>query len=347
MPRTSNPLANLFQAMGQCSTTPAEQQQQQSHAQYAQNNGHGTAETSSHGSRSDRSRHASKASSRSYHTAHTSSQQYQAQQARDDNSDAHMSDANAAAGASDNARRRSSSSNGAGGHNVAAMVANARHANKQFDPYMAQQQQQEQQRRSRSRSTSRRRASPSPHRQGPSSAPSTLSGTREPTILTAPPAGAEKKRCYRLNLEVPGGIPSVDPATGQHIFGPLIYEPPAHHLPGGFRKSSSWHSATAGMRGLHVSTGADNAMLEDDDDDKEEGPANEVEIAVKTASIFRGIKVDARTGEILEQNARASRSQKKNGGGNGKKAGEKSRQVAKIDKAQDLVDEDGDGGIVS
>ena len=342
MPRTSNPLANLFQAMGQCSTTPAEQQQQQqqSHAQYAQNNGHGTAESSSHGSRSDRSRHASKASSRSYHTAHTSSQQYQAQQARDDNSDAHMSDANAA-GASDNARRRSSSN----GHNVAAMVANARHANKQFDPYMAQQQ--EQQRRSRSRSTSRRRASPSPHRQGPSSAPSTPSGTREPTILTAPPAGAEKKRCYRLNLEVPGGIPSVDPATGQHIFGPLIYEPPAHHLPGGFRKSSSWHSATAGMRGLHVSTGADNAMMEDDDDKDEEGPANEVEIAVKTASIFRGIKVDARTGEILEQNARASRSQKKNGGGNGKKAGEKSRQVAKIDKAQDLVDEDGDGGIVS
>ena len=72
-----------------------------------------------------------------------------------------------------------------------------------------------------------------------------------------------------------------------------------------------------------------------------------MEIAVKTASIFRGIKVDARTGEILEQNARASRSQKKNGGGGGKKAGEKSRQVAKIDKAQDLVDEDGDGGIVS
>ena len=101
------------------------------------------------------------------------------------------------------------------------------------------------------------------------------------------------------------------------------------------------------MRGLHVSTGADNAMMEDDDDKDEEGPANEVEIAVKTASIFRGIKVDARTGEILEQNARASRSQKKNGGGNGKKAGEKSRQVAKIDKAQDLVDEDGDGGIVS
>lgn len=237
MPRTSNPLANLFQAMGQCSTTPAEQQQQQqqqqSHAQYASNNHNGTAETSSHGSRSDRSRHASKASSRSYHTAHTSSQQHQAQ-ARDD-SDAHMSDANAA-GASDNARRRSSSA----GHNVAAMVANARHANKQFDPYMAQQQQQqEQQRRSRSRSTSRRRASPSPHRQGPSSAPSTPSGTREPTILTAPPAGAEKKRCYRLNLEVPGGIPSVDPSTGQHIFGPLIYEPPAHHLPGGFRKSSS------------------------------------------------------------------------------------------------------------
>ena len=96
-----------------------------------------------------------------------------------------------------------------------------------------------------------------------------------------------------------------------------------------------------------MSTGADNAMMEDDDDDKEEGSANEVEIAVKTASIFRGIKVDARTGEILEQNARASRSQKKNGGGGGKKAGEKSRQVAKIDKAQDLVDEDGDGGIVS
>ena len=103
------------------------------------------------------------------------------------------------------------------------------------------------------------------------------------------------------------------------------------------------------MRGLHVSTGADNMTLDnDDDDDSDEraGPANEVDIAVKTASIFRGIKVDPKTGEILEQNARASRSQKKSGG-TGKKAGEKSRQVAKIDKAQDLVDEDGDGGIVS
>ena len=101
--------------------------------------------------------------------------------------------------------------------------------------------------------------------------------------------------------------------------------------------------------------GAHNMMMMEDDEDggggngreeEEEGPANEVEIAVKTASIFRGITVDRKTGAILKQNDRASRSAKKNGG-DGKKAGEKSRQVAKIDKAQDLVDEEGDGGIVS
>lgn len=370
MPRTSNPLANLFQAMGQCSTTPAEHSHSH-HGQYApaghaNHHNTGDASTNSHGSRSDRSRHTSKASSRSYHTAHTSSQHaaYQPQQAqqqqqgrdgRDDSSDAHMSDV-----AGDNARRRGSGtshtshvSGSAAGHNthVAAMVANARHANTQFERLQSRA-------RSRSRSTSRRRASPSPNarRQCPSStsasAPSTPSGSRESTTLMAPPAGTEKKRCYRLNLEVSTGNPSVDPSTGQHIFGPLIYEPPAHHLPGGYRRSSSWAAnlATAGMRGLHVTTHDTDLMMDDnDDDDDNEQPTSEVEIAVKTASIFRGIRVDAQTGEILEQNARASRSARKNGGGNGggKKAGEKSRQVAKIDKAQDLVDEDGDGGIVS
>jgi len=329
MPRTTNPLANLFQAMGQCSTTPAEQQQQQQQ-QYAQNYG-----TENASSRSDRSRHASKASSRSYHTAHTSSQQYQAQQQARDDSDVHMTDAAAAAAAasaSDNARRGGGSSNS----NVASMVV-----------------MQQQQRRSRSRSTSRRRtASSSPQQQppqGPSSAPATPSGTRGngegPTILAAPPSGAEKKRCYRLNLEVPGGIPSVDPATGQHIYGPLIYDTTVHLSGGAFRKSSSWHATTAGMRGLHVSTGARGAMLEDDDDKSESETAkDDVQIAIDTAGIFRGITVDVKTGTILSQNARASRSARKSGG-DGKKVGEKSRQAAKIDKAKDLVDEDGDGGI--
>ena len=311
MPRTTNPLANLFQAMGQCSTTPAEQSQFNGHGQHAAAH----AEAASHGSRSDRSRHAqhaSKASSRSsYHTAHQSgSQQYQAR----DDYDVHMSDA--------------------GSDNVAAKVALARQANRAFE---------QAQRRSRSRSTSRRRA-PSP---GPKSAPATPSGTRGegPTILATPPKGSEKKRCYRLNLEVnPVGVPSVDPATGQHIFGPLIYDPPAHHLSAAMRRSTSWHSlAAAGMRNLHVSTAAD---LEDDD--KSESNKDDMQIAIDTAGIFRGIKVDAKTGTILSQNARASRSAKKAGGDSaGKKVGEKSRQAAKIDKAKDLVDEDGDGGIVS
>ena len=172
---------------------------------------------------------------------------------------------------------------------------------------------------------------------GPSSRRSAEAGPDRPRD------GAEKKRCYRLNLEVnPVGVPSVDPATGQHIFGPLIYDPPAHHLSAAMRRSTSLHSlAAAGLRGLHVSTG-------EEDDDKSESNKDDVQIAVDTAGIFRGITVDAKTGAILSQNARASRSARKAGGdAAGKKVGEKSRQAAKIDKAKDLVDEDGDGGIVS
>jgi len=63
------------------------------------------------------------------------------------------------------------------------------------------------------------------------------------------------------------------------------------------------------------------------------------QIAINTARIFRGITTD-KNGVILSQNARASRS--KNSKDRTKQA-DKSRQGNKIEKAMDIVDEDGGG----
>lgn len=62
--------------------------------------------------------------------------------------------------------------------------------------------------------------------------------------------------------------------------------------------------------------------------------ASETQIAIRTATIFRGITV-GKDGTILSQNARATRSNR----GAKNKRGEKSRQATKIDKANDLVEE--------
>ena len=142
----------------------------------------------------------------------------------------------------------------------------------------------------------------------------------DPPIEVPPPAGSEKQRCYRLNLEWPSA-PSIDKASGQSIFGPLVYEPPLHHLPQ--PRIKSLHS---GMSALQMS------------DFEDEEPKSETEISITTALIFRGITVDKR-GNILSQNARASRSAKKSGESGRNKKSEKSRQVAKINKAASLVDE--------
>jgi hypothetical protein len=60
------------------------------------------------------------------------------------------------------------------------------------------------------------------------------------------------------------------------------------------------------------------------------------QVAIDTARIFRGITVDSK-GTIIAQNQRATRSSR--GRDTKSKQGEKSRQAAKIDKANDLIDE--------
>ena len=54
--------------------------------------------------------------------------------------------------------------------------------------------------------------------------------------------------------------------------------------------------------------------------------------------------MDEKSGAILSQNARATRSRRAQGKGKEEMMGEKSRQAAKIDKAKDLVDEAAEGG---
>ena len=139
----------------------------------------------------------------------------------------------------------------------------------------------------------------------------------------APPEGAVRTRCYRLNLDAP----VVLSPTHDHL-GPMPYEPPAHLLPTtnatSRRRQDSWHSAADAMMTLDVNPSASA------DEEK-----STTQVAINTARIFRGITID-KNGVILSQNARASRSSR---GKDRSKQGEKSRQAAKIDKAKDLVDE--------
>lgn len=139
----------------------------------------------------------------------------------------------------------------------------------------------------------------------------------------APPEGAVRTRCYRLNLDAP----VVLSPTHDHL-GPMPYEPPAHLRPNNNassrRRQDSWHSAADAMMTLDVNHSGSV------DEEK-----STTQVAINTARIFRGITID-KNGVILSQNARASRSSR---GKDRSKQGEKSRQAAKIDKAKDLVDE--------
>jgi len=134
--------------------------------------------------------------------------------------------------------------------------------------------------------------------------------------IPLPPEGAVRTRCYRLNLDAP----VVLSPTHDHL-GPFPYDPPAHHLP----------TRGFGQKVLNHVSQSDESVVS--------VPKSATQIAINTARIFRGITTD-KNGVILSQNARASRS--KNGKDRSKQA-DKSRQGNKIEKAMDLVDEDGGG----
>lgn len=122
-------------------------------------------------------------------------------------------------------------------------------------------------------------------------------------LAPPPPDSAVRTRCYKLNLEseyVGINAASIPRYDGQ-VFGPFLDAPPP----------------------LTYSASDDSV-----------GSVNATNVAIKTAQIFRGITV-SKDGTILSQNARATRSNRSNK----VKRGEKSRQAAKIDKANDLVEE--------
>ena len=113
--------------------------------------------------------------------------------------------------------------------------------------------------------------------------------------IPQPPDVATRTRCYKLNLDA-----EINPQSHAYL-GPFTDVPPP----------------------LTFSTSDDSSAK-----------MNQTQIAIRTAKIFRGIKIST-DGTILSQNARASRSNK----GSKNKKGEKSRQASKIEKANDLVEE--------
>jgi hypothetical protein len=127
--------------------------------------------------------------------------------------------------------------------------------------------------------------------------------TRE-DFFPPPPEGAVRTRCYRLNLDVPAVL-----SPTHDSLGPFHYTAPVHLL---------------------SNYGEINESMSTESVEK-----SNTQIAVDTARIFRGIKVD-NNGTIVGRNDRASRSRR---GQNSSKTAENSRQSAKINKANDLVDE--------
>lgn len=123
------------------------------------------------------------------------------------------------------------------------------------------------------------------------------------------PEGSVKTRCYRLNLDVPVVL-----SPTHDSLGPFHYRTPCHLRP---ETRLISHSVS-----------------------EESVEKTQTQIAVDTARIFRGIKVDS-NGTIVGRNDRASRSRK---GSSGTKTAENSRQSAKINKANDLVDDLAAGG---
>lgn len=113
--------------------------------------------------------------------------------------------------------------------------------------------------------------------------------------IPQPPEIATRTRCYKLHLD------SDIVAQPSAFLGPFADSPPP----------------------LTYSSSTDSSS-----------DVSPTQVAIRTASIFRGITV-AKDGTILSQNARATRSSR----GAKNKRGEKSRQATKIDKAKDLVEE--------
>lgn len=140
------------------------------------------------------------------------------------------------------------------------------------------------------------------------------------------PDHAVRTRCYKLNLDAADCITSSSSK-------PMFLGPFSETLP------------TLTFSGDTIDE--DLYDLDDDDDEDEEAnkDSHELAVAIQTAQIFRGITV-APDGTILSQNARATRSNRS--AGQKVKLSEKSRQAAKIDKANDLIEQDGsDAKLVS
>lgn len=149
-----------------------------------------------------------------------------------------------------------------------------------------------------------------------SSSKSMKRGSKDPTTevnyeeyFPPPPEGAVRTRCYRLNLDVPDEL-----SPTHDLLGPFFYQTPLHLM--------------------------SRSIVSFDDEEEEEKSATQV--AIDTARIFRGITVDNK-GNIVGRNERSSRNR-----GKTQSTAENSRQSAKIDKANDLVDEIfGSSGMVS
>ena len=151
-----------------------------------------------------------------------------------------------------------------------------------------------------------------------------------PSQLKYPlPANAIRTRCYKLNLNAePIGFSSGSSAATPSK--PMFLGPFTETLPT-----------------LTFSNDTYDKDDDDDDDDEDDGLTKEgrdIAVAIQTAQIFRGITVSP-DGTILSQNARATRSSRGNNGASSTKVklSEKSRQAAKIDKANDLIEQDGSG----
>jgi hypothetical protein len=139
------------------------------------------------------------------------------------------------------------------------------------------------------------------------------------------PDHAVRTRCYKLNLDAADGLSSISSSK------PIFLGPFSETLPT-----------------LTFSGDDDDDLVDLDDDDEDEDAhkdSHDLAVAIQTAQIFRGITV-APDGTILSQNARATRSNRS--AGQKVKLSEKSRQAAKIDKANDLIEQDGsDNKLVS
>eukprot|EP00979_Chaetoceros_neogracilis_P017362 scaffold10203_cov272-Chaetoceros_neogracile.AAC.61 len=155
---------------------------------------------------------------------------------------------------------------------------------------------------SQSYHSARSSRSSSKARRGVSSRPTSVAPQE---FFPPPPEGSIRTRCYRLNLDVP------------------IILSPTHDTLGPFNYSTPNHLISTTREGISMAKSSESVEK------------TTTQIAIDTARIFRGIKVD-NNGTIISRNDRASKSRRSN---TTAKVAEHSRQSAKINKANDLVDE--------